>query len=399
MASLWKDTHTRTCTQAHFAVYLWQYCYERWQCVNQFLVDYETYFTHRSTVFLQCCICPNPVHTVHKFTCLLVEWQSRCHSSLFMVDSEADTSALEDNGSLLKHLSAPKYPAACCIFLFQHCLARLFQLFIQATVWYILKPQTNVFYGCTFPSNGNIWNVLCIIFCTFPQNSAWPILHLWKLSPLESKIKRCGFFSAHHEFVMTEPPTGQSGLNVRGFQYIIQPCGAYIYTVYIAHWNAHKHACSRHSGPHTAIMHTKPHSWCVHLINPQDFGNKTVNPLLRVRVWLGRGGCISCRMRDGTWGGFIIQTGLMEPSTLCQPDSKLFYASGALIFHTVSSYDSPFPQRKIAGMKKKDSLWSIGPLRYWIQVTSWGRWGERESREGEAEDSAQRGVCMLVSLR
>ncbi len=67
----------------------------------------------------------------------------------------------------------------------------------------------------------------------------------------------------------------------------------------------------------------------------------------------GRGGCISCRMRDGTWGGFITQTGLMEPSALCQPDSKLFYASGALIFHTVSSHDSPFPQRKIAGMKKE----------------------------------------------
>lgn len=70
-------------------------------------------------------------------------------------------------------------------------------------------------------------------------------------------------------------------------------------------------------------------------------------------VWLGRSGCISCRMRDGTWGGFITQTGLTEPSALCQPDSKLFYASGALIFHTVSSHDSPFPQRKIAGMKKR----------------------------------------------
>lgn len=38
---------------------------------------------------------------------------------------------------------------------------------------------------------------------------------------------------------------------------------------------------------------------------------------------------------------------------LCQPVPKLFYASGALIFHTVSSHDSPFPQRKIAGIKKK----------------------------------------------
>lgn len=40
---------------------------------------------------------------------------------------------------------------------------------------------------------------------------------------------------------------------------------------------------------------------------------------------------------------------------LCLPDSKLFYASGALIFHAVSSHDSFFPQRKIAGIKKRTS--------------------------------------------
>lgn len=143
-------------------------------------------------------------------------------------------------------------------------------------------------------------------------------------------------------------------------------------------------------------MHLKP-SVSAQLINPQDLGNKTVNLLLRASVAL-RGSCISCRMRDGTWGGFITQTGLMEPSTLCQPDSKLFYASGALIFHTVSSHYSPFPQRKIAGMKKKDSLWSIGPLHYCIQVTNWGRWGERE-REGMEEGRMKAGVNMDYKTR
>lgn len=57
-------------------------------------------------------------------------------------------------------------------------------------------------------------------------------------------------------------------------------------------------------------------------------------------------------MRDRTWGGFITQTGFIEPSSLLQ-DSKLFYASEALIFHTVSSHYPPFPQRKIARIKKK----------------------------------------------
>lgn len=104
-------------------------------------------------------------------------------------------------------------------------------------------------------------------------------------------------------------------------------------------------------------------------------------------------------MRDGTWGGFITQTGLMEPGALCQPDSKLFYASGALIFHTVSSHDSPFPQRKIAGRKKKRT-----PCDRLVHCATEFRLQaegdeERRGREGEDEDSAQRGVCMLVSLR
>lgn len=119
-------------------------------------------------------------------------------------------------------------------------------------------------------------------------------------------------------------------------------------------------------------------------------------------MWLGRGGCISCRMRDGTWGGFITQTGLMEPSAPCQPDPKLFYASGALIFHTVSSHDSPFPQRKIAGMKKKGLPvidWSTALLNSGYKLREMRREGEQSGRESEDEDGAQRGVCMLVSLR
>lgn len=104
-------------------------------------------------------------------------------------------------------------------------------------------------------------------------------------------------------------------------------------------------------------------------------------------------------MRDGTWGGFITQTGLMEPSALCQPDSKLFYASGALIFHTVSSHYSPFPQRKIAGMKKKKTHglpvidWSTEVLNSGYKLREMRREGEQGWKEREDEDSAQQGAA------
>lgn len=189
---------------------------------------------------------------------------------------------------------------------------------------------------------------------------------------------------------MTEP------WSISGLQEVV------LYTIHIQHWNIHKHIYSRHSGTRMAIMHTKPHSSNAHLINPQDLGNKTVNPLLTVSVaqqgWLH---IMQDKKRDVGW--LYNSNWPHGAHGLCQPDSKLFYASGALIFHTVSSHDSFFPQRKIAGIKKKDFLWSIGPLCYWIQVTSRGRWGQREyregGREGEDEDRAQQGVCMLVSLR
>lgn len=73
------------------------------------------------------------------------------------------------------------------------------------------------------------------------------------------------------------------------------------------HTNSH----TADSGAHMAIMHIKPHSWSVHHIKLWDLGIK----LLTCSWWwvrLGRGGCISCRMRDETWGGFISQTDLME---------------------------------------------------------------------------------------
>lgn len=110
---------------------------------------------------------------------------------------------------------------------------------------------------------------------------------------------------------------------------------------------------------------------------------------------LGGGGHISCRMRDGECGAALsLKLAFRGAGAPCQPDSKLFYASGALIFHTVSSHDSLFPQRKIGGMEKKkvrrvsgdgggkDSLWSIGRLCAWIQVTRRGRWGGSGGGDG-----------------
>lgn len=59
-------------------------------------------------------------------------------------------------------------------------------------------------------------------------------------------------------------------------------------------------------------------------------------------------------MRDGECGAALsLKLAFRGAGAPCQPDSKLFYASGALIFHTVSSHDSLFPQRKIGGMEKK----------------------------------------------
>lgn len=104
-----------------------------------------------------------------------------------------------------------------------------------------------------------------------------------------------------------------------------------------------------------AIMHTKPHSSSVHLINPQDLGNKTVNPLLIVSA--ARQGWLHIMQNERRDMGRLYHSNWPHGAhALCQPVPKLFYASGALIFHTVSSHDSPFPQRKIAGIKKKKGL-------------------------------------------
>lgn len=59
---------------------------------------------------------------------------------------------------------------------------------------------------------------------------------------------------------------------------------------------------------------------------------------------------------------------------------KLFYASEALIFHTVSSHYSPFPQRKIAGIKKRT------PSDRLVQCTTEFRLqaeGDEEREKGE----------------
>lgn len=99
-------------------------------------------------------------------------------------------------------------------------------------------------------------------------------------------------------------------------------------------------------------MDTEPHSSSVCHLNPQGLVTKTVNPLLIVSVaqqgWLHI-------MLDERWdmGQLYHSNWPHGACALCQPDSKLFYASGALIFHTVSSHDSLFPQRKIAVDQKK----------------------------------------------
>lgn len=101
-----------------------------------------------------------------------------------------------------------------------------------------------------------------------------------------------------------------------------------------------------------AVTRTKPHSLSIFLRNPHDLGNKTVNPLLTASVaQQGRLHITPDERRDA---GRLYHSGRASRShALCQPDFKLFYASGALIFHTVSSHDSPFPQRKIARDEKK----------------------------------------------
>ena len=76
-----------------------------------------------------------------------------------------------------------------------------------------------------------------------------------------------------------------------------------------------------------------------------------------------------------------------SPALSSSQTPKLFYASGALIFHTVSSHDSPFPQRKIAGMEKKKGLpvidWSTALLNSGYKLREMRREGEQGWREGE----------------
>lgn len=74
-------------------------------------------------------------------------------------------------------------------FLHLWCVS-LDQLFIEA-IWYWVKysnPILLVCYGCTIQSNGNIHNILCIIFYTFTENSAWHIC-IFVNSGIATRIK------------------------------------------------------------------------------------------------------------------------------------------------------------------------------------------------------------------
>lgn len=114
-------------------------------------------------------------------------------------------------------------------------------------------------------------------------------------------------------------------------------------------------------------------------------------------------------MRDGERGAALsLKLAFRGAGAPCQPDFKLFYASGALIFHTVSSHDSLFPQRKIGGMEKKKVRGVSGdgggglPVIDWSAVCLnsgyeeremgwWWGWGVEMVHSG--------GVCMLEPPR
>lgn len=113
-------------------------------------------------------------------------------------------------------------------------------------------------------------------------------------------------------------------------------------------------------------------------------------------------------MRDGECGAALsLKLAFHGAGTPCQPDSKLFYASGALIFHTVSSHDSLFPQRKIGGRKKKKvgdggSVMGGGlPVIDWSAVCLNSGYKQRETgwAVGGLETVHSGGVCMFASPR
>lgn len=145
----------------------------------------------------------------------------------------------------------------------------------------------------------------------------------------------------------------------------------------------------------TAIMHTNPHSTGIHLINPQDLGNKTVNLLLRASV--ARQGWLHIMQDERRDMGWLYHSNWPHGAQCSLPARLPSYSMpvehwfSTLLAHMIP----PFLRGKLPGWrkKKKDSLWSIGPLRYWIQVTSWGRWGEREGVWGWRRCTAGGGTC------
>lgn len=129
-------------------------------------------------------------------------------------------------------------------------------------------------------------------------------------------------------------------------------------------------------------------------------GNKTVNPLLTASA--ARRGWPHIMQKRGA--ALSLQLASRSRRSLCQPDSKLFYASGALIFHTVSSHDSLFPQRKIAGMekKKKKRKKRRTPCDRLVHCAAEFRLqaeGDEGRGRAKMETAHSGGVCMLASQR
>lgn len=150
----------------------------------------------------------------------------------------------------------------------------------------------------------------------------------------------------------------------------------------IQFWNVHNLASSSPSGTHVDFLHATPHSSSIHCMNPRDSGNKTVIPYCCKWAWLNGAAAYNAGWQTGHGAASSLKLASWSPVLLASQTPKLFYASGALIFHTVSSHDSPFPQRKIAGMKKRTLCDRLVHCATEFRLQSEGEREEREIREG-----------------